>query len=214
MYFGLLKFSGVCLNIQFVFEVAESLKKLLTFLTNMRKSVLIVLILLAGFTGCRSAQKKARMKQQMETNVWVNPVIEPVFHQGIEAIFPENQDVEAHLMDREGLIDFCARMNALFANSGLIWKEADFVYQLLYDSGLLFNEPMGMPDPEEVREKETIENFKTRIAIKKNEDLSYSLFYVKIGCGYTYFFGNFIIPEKDHGLHLNATEVWRASMPC
>lgn len=174
----------------------------------------MVLILLAGFSGCRSAQKNARMKKQMETSVWVNPVIEPVFHQGIEAIFPENKDVEAHLMDREGLIDFCARLNALFANSGLDWLEADFVYQLLYDSGLFFNEPIGMPDPEEVREKETLENFKTRIALKKNEDLSYSLFYVKTGCGYTYFFGKFIIPEKDHGLHLNATEVWRVSMPC
>ncbi len=154
------------------------------------------------------------MKLQPQSGIWTNPVIEPVFHPGIEAIFSETNQQESSLLNREGLIEFCTRVNALFANSNLSPQEADFVYQQLFDSGLLFNEPIGMPDPEEVLTKETIENFKARIALKKNNDLSYSLFFVKTGCGYTYFYGKFVLPEKGQLLNLIALEVWRASMPC
>lgn len=154
------------------------------------------------------------MKPQPEADIWVNPVIEPMFHQGIEAIFSDTDKQEPGLLNREGLIEFCGRLNALFSQSNLSRQEADFVYRQLFDSGLLINEPTGMPDPEEVITKETFENFISRIAIKKNDDLSYSLFFVKTGCGFTYFYGHFVLPEKGQMLNLKALEVWRASMPC
>lgn len=180
----------------------------------MNKIALFIFIILAGFTSCKCVKKNSRMKQQNESVAWINPVIEPRIHQGIEAIFAKNQDVGANEMNGAGLTEFCNRMNIFFANSNLTHQEAEFLYELLYESGLFFNEPTGMPDPEQVIAKETVDDLKARIAIKKNADLGYSLFVMKTGCGYTYYFGQFVIPEKGQKLNFIPSEVWRASMPC
>ncbi len=173
---------------------------------------MLVVFLLAVF-GCKSS-KKSRDQKKTDNTVWVNPYIEPVIHSGITDIFKEHSDQERNEMNIQGLINFCNRMNTFFSQSNLTNTEAQIIYQYLYLSGQLMNEPAGMPDPEEIRPHETLEQFKSRNAIRKNANETYSIFFVRTGCGYTFYFGHFNIPREGKRLDFKSEEVWRASMPC
>ena len=151
----------------------------------------------------------------MQNNTqWENPRISPRDHPGIISI---QSDAGGELPEEdawEALEDFCERMNDRFTNSQMSTEEAMSVYELLYASGVLFNEPVGMPDPELPITEESMDSFMQRVALQKITEESFYIFYLKRGCGFTYFYGQFTLPDSPVRLSLNPIEVWRASVPC
>lgn len=165
-----------------------------------------------AFSGCRAKQESREMEQS-ETNQWENPEITVRNHPGIERIYRQAGE-NGEKTGETGLQDFLDRINPKFADSGISRNEAGNVYEMLHESGILFNEPVGMPDPDDPRPRETIDDLKNRIAIRKKDDNSYYIFFVRTSCGFTYFYGYFDWPEEPENLNLQPTETWRASVPC
>ncbi len=171
---------------------------------------IIGIIFIITVIGCRSTREGGDMNN---INNWENPVIHVRDHPGIERTF--RQDGQTPDDNGElGLNDFLDRKNAKFRESGISHAEASHVYQMLYNSGILFNEPVGMPDPDEPRTRETVDDLKRRIAIRKKDENTYYIFFVRTSCGYTYFYGYFDMPEEPQNLNLQAVESWRAIVPC
>lgn len=169
--------------------------------------ITISIILITIIIGCRSTQEAADM------NNWENPVIHIRNHPGIERIF--RQEGEGLQENNEaGLKDFLDRTNSKFRESEISIEEANNVYEMLHESGMLFNEPTGMPDPDEPRSRETVDDLKKRIAIRKKDENTYYIFFVRTSCGFTYFYGCFSMPDEADNLNLQPIESWRASVPC
>lgn len=146
-------------------------------------------------------------------NNWENPVIQIRDHPGIERIF--QQDGETRQKNGEqGLNDFIDRTNSKFRESEISIEEAGSIYEMLHDSGMLFNEAVGMPDPQRPRTGETVDDLKRRIAIRMKDENTYYIFFVRTSCGFNYFYGYFTIPEEQENLNLHPVESWRASVPC
>ncbi|MFP4065135.1 MAG: hypothetical protein ACLFN2_00345 [Bacteroidales bacterium] len=145
--------------------------------------------------------------------IWENPVIQPRNHPGIERIFQQDGDRRQE-NNESGLKDFIDRTNSGFRDSKISIEEANKVYEMLHDSGMLFNEPIGMPDPDEPRSHETVDDLKKRVAIRKIDENTYYIFFVRTSCGFTYFYGYFSMPDQAENLNLQPIESWRASVPC
>ncbi len=145
---------------------------------------------------------------------WENPGIMPRNHPGIISIQREVGGERTEKDALETLAKFCERMNEGFAQSTISKEDAISVYEMLYASGVLFNESVGMPDPDMPSIQESMEAFMQRIAIQKISEDTFYIFYVRAGCGFTYFFGQFTLPESPIHLNLYPIEVWRASVPC
>lgn len=167
----------------------------------------ISIILITIIIGCRSTQEAADM------NNWENPVIHVKNHPGIERTFRQGGE-DPQENNEAGLKDFLDRTNSRFRESKISIEEANNVYEMLHDSGMLFNEPTGMPDPDEPRSRETVDDLKRRIAIRKKEKDTYYIFFVRTSCGFTYFYGYFTMPDDPESLNLQPIESWRASVPC
>ncbi len=175
--------------------------------------LLLILIPTLMFAACRSKQKTT----EMETNVhdtWQNPEIYPRNHPQIESIERHSGHEAGQEAGIDGLMGFCERMNEHFAQSNLTPDEATELYELLHASGILFNESVGMPDPDEPLTRESVDDFMQRIALKKTETNQIEIFYIKTSCGFNYFYGIFTLPVQPHHLDLMPKEVWRASVPC
>ncbi len=173
---------------------------------------IISIIFIITVIGCRSTREATDMNND-EINNWENPVIQERNHPGIEKTFREDGE-SLHENGELGLNDFLDRKNSKFRESGISQEEASNVYNMLHDSGILFNEPVGMPDPDEPRTRETVDDLKRRIAIRKKDENTYYIFFVKTSCGFTYFYGYFAMPEEPQNLNLQPVESWRASVPC
>lgn len=141
---------------------------------------------------------------------WQNPFIQCEIPPVIEKIFIETG--ESNLSGEAGIHDFCERMNQRFSQSNLTFSEARDLYQMLAQSGLNLNEAFGMPSPD--YEPPPTEDFTTVAALKRIDDTSFEIFFVKTACGKTYFHGKFNLPENPVDLNIESIEVWRASYPC
>ncbi len=138
--------------------------------------------------------------------IWKNPVIVFVNDPRIEP----NQD-----QTKEREINFFEKMNGLFASSGLTRLEAQYVYERLFAGGFFRNEPTGLPSLEDDEIKETFEDFKHRVALRKTEHKSeYEFFLLKTGCGYSYIFGQIVMVEGADGLEIIHLESVHFSVPC
>jgi len=179
------------------------------------KTWAIFIVLLSLFSsGCKSAEKKAERSKRMANDTWVNPTIHVIDHPGIIGI-NSGQDEPGMSGDLKGaLMAFCQRINEKFSESGLRSAEAGTLYTRLFQSGILKNEAVGMPDPDNPVPAESIEDFKGRVALKVNPSGGYFIFYRKSGCGFTYFYGTFLIEGESGAINIQPLEVWRASVPC
>jgi len=161
--------------------------------------IALSLILLVGCGSSRKAAHRA-------SGNWQNPVIAFVKDPRIES-FQELED------DQE--ITFFEKMNGLFANSGLTRLEAHNIYEKLFAGGFFRNEAIGMPSPEDDAFKETFDDFKQRVALRKTEHKSkYEFFLLKTGCGYSYIYGQIILGEGTKGLEIIDLERVHFSVPC
>lgn len=163
--------------------------------------------------ACRGPKTTASMNDADDSH-WQNPEILPRDHPGIISINRAFGHGGPEQEDRQGLGAFLERMNERFAQSGIDRETASDIYELLHASGMLFNEAVGMPDPEAEPKRESPDDLKKRIALRLRPDDSYEIFFVRTGCGYTYFYGYFDLPDEPSALDLTPAEVWRASVPC
>ncbi len=177
----------------------------------MRITIICILIMIA-FSGCRAKQESREMDEN-GTNQWANPEISFRNHPGIERIYQQAGE-NGGKTGEAGLQDFLDRINEKFRESELDREEAVRVYEMLHESGILFNEPVGMPDPDEPLSRETVDDLKNRIAIRKKDENSWYIFFTRTSCGFTYFYGYFDWPEEPDVLNLRSIESWRASVPC
>ncbi len=180
----------------------------------MRFLIAALLVLAIMLPGCKSSRKKMKTAQNQELAIWVNPQILPAYHPAAEGIFMQYPEISDAGMDTAGLEGFCNRMNELFRESGIGYTDALVIYLLLHESGLLANESIGMPDPEEPLVRESMDSFQSRVALKRIDENSYEIFYRRTGCGYTYVYGTFVLPSDTHSLSIAPIETWRISVPC
>lgn len=174
---------------------------------------LLILFPAVIYSACKSQRPPADMDTH-QSEIWINPEIMPRFHPQIESITRLGGAETDDASGMDGIAAFCNRMNAYFSESGLGVDQADEIYELLHASGILFNESVGMPDPDYPLEKETVDDFRQRISIKHSGEGEFEIFYLKTSCGFTYFYGVFILPDDPRQLNMRPREVWRASVPC
>jgi len=182
----------------------------------MKNLLLLFFVLIVVAVGCRcfrGATEQA-VDNQSATGNWVNPTIFPIYHPLIEGVGVEGMEKTTKEQNGDGLVGFLDRKNALFATSSLTGEEAARVYLALFRSGLIKNESVEMPDPANPVEAESIDDFKTRVALKAKPDGGYFVFFRRSGCGFTYFYGAISIDVQTYAVQVQPIEVWRAIVPC
>lgn len=180
----------------------------------MKTGVIFLVLIVLYSSGCKSAERKAERNKRMANISWVNPAIIPVNHPGITGISTNRGEPEITDGLKKGLNDFCQRINEKFSESGLSRAEADSIYTRLFLSGMIKNEATEMPDPDNPMPAESLEDFKSRVALMANPDGGYFIFYRKSGCGFTYFYGTLNIDTGNGAINIKPVEVWRAIVPC
>jgi len=177
--------------------------------------VLFLIITMTG-TGCKCLRKGTLNEDagKAASRIWINPVINPVEHPQIEQfehqgeLYQENGTVVSRLQA------FCNQMNEKFSISGMEIEEASMIYAGLFQSGLIRNEEVGMPDPDNPLEPESFENFKSRVAIMANAQGGYFIFFRRSSCGFSYVFGALKVDMATGNMIIQPSEVWRTSVPC
>lgn len=166
----------------------------------------IILLMLFAVVGCNNSNIKKSSSSQSN---WVNPILNchiPEIAEDINIEFGESE-----LKGNEGIADFCKRMNRYFEKSNISKNEAQEIYNALKKTRLNLNESIGQPSPDDSVLVD--QDFTKLIALKKVSDTKIELFYIKTGCGKTYFFGKFDY-KKDKAISLVPIEVWKISYPC
>ncbi|HSV89135.1 MAG TPA: hypothetical protein VLH61_10890 [Bacteroidales bacterium] len=182
----------------------------------MRKPLLLLLIIaMIGF-GCRFFRNPsgAQAGGNDGSGFWVNPVIEFIHHPLVESIDRQGETPEENGGGSSGLVGFLQRKNEMFSSSGISPEEALRVYQALFKAGMIKNESVEMPDPDNPVPDESLEEFKSRVAIKSNPAGGFYVFFRKSGCGFTYFFGTFALDPATGAIAIQPVEVWRTKVPC
>ena len=169
---------------------------------------LLVLLSFFCILGCN----KQVSKEKMQNQEWINPRLECNIPDIATKISEVGGDSEK--TGKEGLASFCDRMNNRFAKSGLSTSDAAKVYQRISNSGLNLDESFGQPDPAVDIPETSKTKLTERVAILKVSDSSYEIYYIKTGCGKTYFHGKFTIHDNSQNLNIEPIEVWQAAFPC
>ena len=141
---------------------------------------------------------------------WDNPPIVCNIPDNAEEVVIEFGDCE--IQGKAGLEDFCERMQKKFADSNLTPNEASALYSILVESGLNLNESFGEPSPNIVSKPKV--GMSQRVSLRKVDETTFEIFYIKVGCGKSYFYGKFIKPMASQALNLQPIEVWVAPFPC
>lgn len=166
----------------------------------------VLLLMLFAIIGCNNSN----LKKPTEKNTnWINPILNCHIPEIAEDIYIEYG--ESELKGKEGVVDFCKRMNQYFEKSNLSPDEALEIYRVLQQSGLNLDESIGQPSPDMV--VSTNKGFEKQIALKKVSESEINIFYIKIGCGKTYFFGKFEY-KREVKINLAPKEVWKITFPC
>ncbi|MGE0077588.1 MAG: hypothetical protein AB7S48_06995 [Bacteroidales bacterium] len=149
---------------------------------------------------------------KMVSDEWINPTLNCDIPPIVTDIYTTSG--ESKETSKEGLILFCNRMNERFSKSKLSQSEAIKIYSQVEASGLNLDESFDQPDPNLQESNMYKPQFKERISVLKINDSTYEIYYIKTGCGKTYFHGKFTYPNNDKKIEITPLEVWRASFPC
>jgi hypothetical protein len=95
--------------------------------------------------------------------------------------FPRSVDPNRSVAQLE---EFCTRMAARFAESGLTVAEAKQVYEAIPAALTIRDEPYDMPSPDEPPLPPV--DLESRVMLRKVGEGRYELFYFTIGCGRDY----------------------------
>lgn len=179
------------------------------------RTLLYAIIALCCLWSCNMTRKTKSNTIATISEHWLNPVISPSFsHPGIEAIFRQDLGPGENHLDKEGIQHFCTRLNKQFASSQLSNEQAHKIYLLLYQSGHLANESVGMPDPDDTQPRETLATFKKRVAIRYTHEGNWEAFYQQSGCGFTYAHIRIELKPNQELARLTTLESWRILIPC
>lgn len=141
---------------------------------------------------------------------WDNPSITCEVPDNAEEVVIEFGDCE--LQGKAGLENFCTRMQKKFIHSNLTPSEASALYRILDESRLNLNESFGEPSPDIINEPKV--DLAQRVSLLKIDETTFEIFFIKIGCGKSFFYGKFIKPMASQTLNLQPIEVWVAPFPC
>ncbi len=162
---------------------------------------------LALLIGCTSSKRTKTFRNA----TWQNPTIScQIPLNTIEIVADYGTPYEADIVN---LQKFCATAHNHFAQSNISVSLAEAIYNWVEQSGFNLNEPMGLPDPDEPNINAP-KDYKNKIMLKHKDGNLYEIFFVKIGCGKTYFYGSFSYTSPNSPFNLVPIEVWRAIAPC
>ena len=181
-----------------------------------RLIVTLFFLIAMATTGCNCMRSTTDTGQSggQPAGIWVNPVITVIQHPQIEGIGSQGELHQENGTVMDQLQAFCNRNNEKFRMSGMQEQEAALIYAGLFQSGLIRNEEVGMPDPDTPLEVESFENFKSRVAIKVNPDGGYYIFFRRTGCGFHYVLGSLEADMATGKIVISPLEVWHTSVPC
>jgi len=166
-----------------------------------------LVLALSLFMGCTSYKGT----QALSKAIWQNPAISCQIPQNtIEIVVDYGSPEEVNIIN---LQKFCAAMHNYFAQSNISVLQAENIYNWIEQSGFNLNETMGLPDPDEPIYNAT-RDYKNKIMLKHKVGSLYEVFFAKIGCGKTYFYGSFSYTCPNSKFKLVPIEVWRAIAPC
>ncbi|MCK4662845.1 MAG: hypothetical protein KAT68_08275 [Bacteroidales bacterium] len=151
-------------------------------------------------------------------DTWKNPEIGYSIseHESPIKQFPYDPNLtNSERIDSLGLVDFFARMKIRFNNSGFLTSEANEIYTIIFDSGLVSDGSYGMPSPDYQPAELTFDDIKSRVSILKVNNTKCEVLYWNIGCGRNF---SYIMLEFDENsneiINIEILESWSASYPC
>ncbi len=166
--------------------------------------LVFALTLFVGCTGSKGTQTFSMAN-------WQNPTISCQIPLNTIEIVADYGTPD--VVDNINLQKFCAALHNHFALSNISVPQAEAIYNWIEQSGFNLNETMGLPDPDEPNINAP-KDYKNKIMLKHKEANFYEIFFVKIGCGKTYFYGKFNYTCPNSTFNLLPIEVWRAIAPC